>query len=169
MKNNEYLEVGNIVGTFGIKGELKLKSSSDFIDERLETGNTLYIERNNEIGKITISSARFHKDSYLITINGLTDINLVTEYVGATLYVKKSELKDLPSDEYYDDDLIGLLAYNTQGELIGKVVDIVDIPSSSLLEIEDKEGKKILIPFVEAFIKDITEEGIIIEEIEGLR
>jgi ribosomal 30S subunit maturation factor RimM len=52
--------------------------------------------------------------------------------------------------------------------LIGKVVDVIDIPASKLLEVSDGK-KKFLIPLVDAFVKEITDNKIYIEEIEGLR
>ena len=67
---SRYLEVGQIVGTFGIKGELKFHSESDFIEDRLSKGNVLYLKQNDTYEPITINSARLHKNNYMITING---------------------------------------------------------------------------------------------------
>ena len=58
--------------------------------------------------------------------------------------------------------------YNTLGDYLGIVTDVLEMPRGYLLEVKDKE-KKMLIPFVEAFVKEILEDKIIIEEIEGLR
>ena len=66
--------VGKIVGTHGIKGELKVKSDTSF--NRFEKGNKLYIDKTQEV---TINSHRQHKGMELITINGLKNINDVLE------------------------------------------------------------------------------------------
>lgn len=164
----KYLEVGKIVGTFGIKGELKLYSESDFIDERLKPGNVLYLKQDNKYVPVTINKARFHKNTYMISINGLTDINEVLPYVGFSLYVDIENAPALEDGEYYCDDLIGMEVCNQHDEKIGVVLDVLEIPSYKLLEIKDG-NKKFLVPFIDEFIIEVTDNKIIIQEIEGLR
>lgn len=164
----KYLEVGKIVGTFGIKGELKLYSESDFIEERLKKGNVLYLKKNNEYLPVRIDKARLHKNVYMISINGLNDINEVLQYVGFSLYVDTELAPSLGKGEYYCDDLIGLKVYNQYEENIGMVTDVLEIPTYKLLEIKT-EDKKFLVPFIDEFIIDVLEDKIIINEIEGLR
>lgn len=164
----KYLEVGKIVGTFGIKGELKLFSESDFIEERLKKGNVLYLKKEEQYLPVTIDKARLHKNVYMISINGITDINEVLQYVGFSLYVDTESAPSLDEGEYYCDDLIGLDVYNQHEEKVGTVVDVLEIPTYKLLEIKDGT-KKFLVPFIDEFIIDVLDDRIIIEEIEGLR
>lgn len=165
---SRYLEVGKIVGTFGIKGELKFFSESDFIEDRLSKGNVLYLKQNDTYEAVTIDSARMHKNNYMIMINGHNNINDVLKYVGFSLYVDTEKAKKLDDGVYYCDDLIDMEVYNQNNELIGTVVDVIEIPSSKLLEVSDGK-KKFLIPLVDAFVKVIENNKIHIEEIEGLR
>ncbi len=164
----KYLEVGKIVGTFGIKGELKLYSESDFIEERLTPGNVLYLKRKETFEPVIIDKARLHKNNYMISINGYTNINDVLEYVGLSLYVDTEKAKPLNEGEYYCDELIGLDVFNQNQELIGKVIDVLEIPTYKLLEVKDNK-KIFLVPFIDEFILEVEEDKIIIEEIEGLR
>ncbi len=165
----KFIEVGKIISTFGIKGELKVISDSDFIEDRFKVGKILYLKNHNQIEKVKISQVRFHQDYLLITINDFNDINLVLEYVGCTLFVDQDSLNPLPEDEYYVHQLIGCKVYNTLGDKLGIVKDIIEIPSSSILEVYDEKNKKILIPFTSAFVKEVNQDKIIIDEIEGLR
>ncbi len=155
--------VGKIVGTHGIKGELKVKSDTSF--NRFEKGCKLYIDEKIEI---TIDSHRQHKGMELITINGLKDINDVLCYVGKDLYVPHDR-SELDEGEYYYEELIGLDCYDSQENFIGQVIDLQEVPQGLILEIQGKE-KTILIPFVEAFIDgiDLEENKLYINEIEGL-
>lgn len=164
MKKNRIV-IGQITGTFGIKGELKVYSESDFVDYRFRKGTKIVI--NDEM--YTITSSRFHKGNVLITINELYDINQVLDKVGMKITTFDDEIPPLNENEYYIDQLIGLSLYNTLNECLGKVNDVIEIPSGYLLEIVDDKNKKFLVPFVDAFVKKIDEEKIIIEEIEGLR
>lgn len=164
-----FIEVGKIISTFGIKGELKVISDSDFIEDRFKVGNILYLKNHKQMEKVKISQVRFHQEYLLITVNDLNDINLVLEYVGCTLFVDQDSLNPLPEGEYYVHQLIGCKVYNTLGDILGIVKDIIEIPSSSILEVYDEKNKKILIPFTSAFVKEVNQDKIIIDEIEGLR
>ena len=155
--------VGKIVGTHGIKGELKVKSDTSF--NRFEKGNKLYIDKTQ---KITINSHRQHKGMELITINGLTNINDVLCFVGKELYVPHDR-DELEEGEFYYEDLIGLDCYDSKYNYIGPIIDLQEVPQGLILEIKGKE-KTILVPFVEAFIDgiDLEENKLYINEIEGL-
>ena len=156
--------VGKIVATHGIKGEVKVKSESDF--DRFKKGNVLYIKKDNTNIPVEINSHRVHKDMDLITFNNLNDINLVLQYVGCDIYTlhDKDELGD---DEYYIEDLVGLKTISTEGVQFGVVLDVREVPQGYLLEVKTKE-KNVLIPFVDEFIKEVNKDEIIIELIEGL-
>ena len=73
----------SITGTFGIKGELKVYSESDFVEYRFRKNAKIYLSDNLEY---TVSSSRTHKGNVLITINDINDINLVLDKVGMKIY-----------------------------------------------------------------------------------
>ena len=154
--------IGKIVGTFGIKGELKVYSESDFIEERFKKGNEIILKSHKTEITVKVSSCRIHKNNVLITINELYNINDVEKYISYDIYTLQ-EL-ELDEDEYYIDDLVGLEVYNDKNILIGKVVDVISIPSNDILEVE-KNGKKLLIPFINDYIVEINDK-IIIKEME---
>ncbi len=166
MKNkNDLILIGQITGTFGIKGELKVYSESDFVDYRFRRGAKIIFSNNTEH---IVSSFRQHKGNVLITIDELYDINKVLDNIGLKIYTSSLDIPPLDENEYYIDQLIGLNAYNTCDELLGIISEVIEIPSGYLLEIT-KDDHKFLVPFVDAFIKKINDDSIIIEEIEGLR
>ena len=59
------VKVGKIVGTHALKGELKIRSNSDFSNERFKKGNSLYIRYHGNDIELEIISSRFHKNNYL--------------------------------------------------------------------------------------------------------
>lgn len=166
----KYLEVGKIVSTHGIKGEVKVKSSTNFSDERYQIGNKLYIEFQNEMVEIIINSHRVHQGMDLITFNDIININDCLKYVGCTIYVDKDTLEELDEDEFYVDDLIGMNACLENEELIGEIVDVNEVPQGEILVIKKADGNMSMVPFVKEFIKDvlIEENKVIITPIEGL-
>lgn len=155
--------VGKIVGTHGIKGELKVMSDTSF--DRFKKGSVLYIEGKE---KIVVDGSRMHKGMHLISINGLTNINDVLQYVDKNIYVPhdRSELKE---GEYYYEDLIGLTCIDSKNQEIGIVKDLQEVPQGLILEVKTKE-KIVLIPYVKAFVKkiDLENKKMYINEIEGL-
>ena len=102
-------------------------------------------------------------EDILKELDGLFNINDVEKYIGYEVYSDQDITLD--EDEFLVDDLIGLTVYNEQKELIGEVLDVISIPSNDILEIKTSE-KKILIPFINDYIVEITDEYIIIKELE---
>lgn len=164
MQRSKMAYIGKIINTFGIKGELKIYSESDFIEYRYQKGAVIYIDNKQHI----VSSFRIHQNMVLITIDDIKDINMVLQYVGKDIYASNDDLPTLDEDEYYLDDLIGLKVYNQNDKYLGTVNDFLDLPQGDVMEIITDQKKKILIPFVDEFIIEITNEKIVINEIEGL-
>lgn len=154
--------VGKIVGTHGIKGELKVITDSSF--DRLAKGNIVYINDK----EVKITSNRLHKNYNLITINDLYDINKVLDYVGKDIYVLHNR-DELNYGEYYYEDLIGLRCFDSKNNYIGNIIDLQEVPQGLILEISS-DKKTILVPYVKEFIKeiDIEQSIVLINEIEGL-
>lgn len=156
--------VGKIIGTHGIKGELKVKADTSF--SRFEAGSKLILKMNAQDIHIQINSHRQHKGLDLITFNNFKNINEVLQFVGAEIYAEHNG-DELNENEYYFEDLIGRKIVNTNNELLGEVVDIREVPQGIILEVKGKE-KRFLVPFVSEFIIEVNEERIVINVIEGL-
>lgn len=154
--------VGKIVGTHGIKGEVKVKADTSF--SRFETNNILFIKKDNEFQKIEINSHRIHKNHHLITFNNYRNINDVLEYVGCEIYTNHDD--QLADDEYYYEDLIGKEVVDDALQHLGYVSDIREVPQGIILEVKNND-KAFLVPFVSEFILEVNDK-IKIKVIEGL-
>ena len=75
----EYIYVGKFLGTHGLKGEIKFKSDFNYLDRVLKKDFSLYIGDNRKLEKIL--SFRPHKDYYLVLLDNINDIDLVSVYV----------------------------------------------------------------------------------------
>lgn len=157
--------IGEIVNTHGIRGELKVKISTDFVDERFAKGNHLTIDFHGQNVDVTVKSYRIHKNHVLVLFEGNENINLVEKYKGCTLLADK-DLDLLEEGEYYIGDLIGCEVFD-KGESIGIVKDLYLYDHHDVLVVKGK--KTIMIPYVEAFVKDedIENKRIDVELIEG--
>lgn len=160
------IKIGKIVGTHGLKGEVKIRSSSDFSEERFKKGNFLIVRYQENDIELEIVSSRVHKSNYLISFKDNQDINLVEKFIGSFVYgFKDKELLD--DDEYFYDDLIGLEVSSTDGKMIGAVTSIYDNGRHDILNI-DHNGKNVAIPYVDAFIKSVDMDNKVIT-VEWLR
>ena len=164
----ELIRVGNILNTFGIKGELKVQILTDFPMERFQVGNLLYVNINNEIKDFKIKAVRYHKNNALILFDEYEDINLVEFLKGKDLFVNKDDVEAL-NDGFYSNSLLGLDVFD-QGEFIGKIANVEFYPAHSILRVKNEEIV-VLIPFIDAFVKkvDLDEKRVDVELIEGMR
>ena len=160
------VRVGVIVNTHALKGELKVKSFSDFDEKRFAKGSELLIHYHKEYIEVKVKSVRESKGMLLVLFEGLEDINLVEKYKGCELFVSKDNLHELEEDEVYFHDLMNCDVYDEENNFIGKVEEVLETGANAVLRV----NKKILIPFVKAFIKDtdIPNKKIVIFKVEGL-
>lgn len=158
--------VGKVIGTHGIKGELKIKSDTTF--NRFDIGNTLFIGTENSYKKVKVNSHRVHQGFDLITVNNLFDINLVLEFVGKDVFVKEHD-REKDNAKIYYEDLIDSEVIDEDGKSIGIVNDIIELPKGKLLEVVNGD-KKALIPYVDEFILNVDIENKVIKVhlIEGM-
>lgn len=156
-------EIGKIINTHGIKGEVKVKTNSDF--DRFKKNKKVYTIVKEQKIELKITSVREAADHLIIGFDAFDNINQVIHLKGALLYT--DEKPKLKKNEFHYQDLIGKDVYNQHGVCVGKVIDLIEVPQGHLLQIQQGD-KKSLIPFVGAFVKDITDDQIQIEEIEGL-
>lgn len=158
--------IGRITSTHGIRGELKVDSLSDF--ERFKPGKTVFIEEKGKYLPFEIESVRQHQNRYLVKFVGKDNINDVLMYKGLDLYVNEKSEEALDDDEYYYEDLIGKMVRTDQGETVGIITSMIEVPQGHLIEVKKTNGKTVLIPFVSFFIDSIDDQMVVIKPIEGL-
>jgi len=165
----EYIEIGTIANTHGVKGALKVKTDSDFKSERYKKGNILYIKEKQSFLPLTVESY-FTKGSVdIVTFKGFESINEVEKYKGQTLYVKDSDRQSLEEDTFYFDRLIGLEVYQSD-QFVGTVSKVTEVPQGELLRVKREDLKDALIPFTKQFVLNVSLENnrIDIVDLEGL-
>lgn len=156
-------EIGLITTTHGIKGELKVRDLSDF--DRFKKDEKMFIIYNNEEVHLTVENVKHQKNNLIVKFYEYNNINEVLDFKGLTIYSKtKAELEE---GEYYYDELFNLSVYDNLNNYLGEVTDIMALPHGKVLVVTNK-GNRNLIPFNEEFIKEVTDEKIIITPIEGL-
>jgi len=153
----ELVIIGKIVNTHGLKGTLKVKSFTDFKEQRYRKGTTLYIAFERNYIPVTVESYRAVKTLEHIKFVEYNDINEVEKYKGSDLVIEKTLIHELDDeDEFYFTELIGMDVFN-DSVLIGKCIDIRNYPQGEILVVKTK-AKEVLIPFRKEFVKEVNKE-----------
>lgn len=157
----EYVCIGKLVNTHGIKGEVKLLSNFEYKNKVFVVGMNFYIGEDKE--KVTVNSYRHHKVFDMVTFKEYNYINDVLKFKNKLVYVLKPDLT-LDNNSILDRDYIGMNAYY-EGVLVGKVNDIIDNNGYKLMLIGTK-----FVPFNKEFISSVsvTKNELILKNVEGL-
>lgn len=146
-------QVGIIIKTHGLKGEVKVKPTTDF-PERFQKGKKLLVTVNHQDQILEISQSRQQGLFWFLNFKGLDDINVVTSLVGKPLYISNRN-DQLDKGEFYVSDLIGLPVYDLNGISQGYLKDILSYGSNDVWVIANKDGKEQLLPYTADFIKEV--------------
>ncbi len=157
---DNYVLIGKIINSFGIKGEVKMLSSFEYKDRILKKGNFLYIGPLKE--KEEIKSYRVHKHYDLISFTAYDNINEILKYKGLNVYAKRSDLHLLDT-EYLISDLIGYQVYD-EDILLGTVIDYEE-NNNILLKV--KGEKNFYLPLIPNYIKEVLKDEKIIKTNHG--
>ena len=167
----EYLNVGKIVNTQGLKGEVRVISQTDFPELRYKKGTilTLFQEKKEPV-ELTIKSHRKHKNFDIVTFEGHFSINDVEKYRDGILKVSKEKLTDLPENEFYYHQIIGLSVIDENDQELGKIKEILSPGANDVWVVQRPTKKDVLIPYIESVVQSIDlENGVVHVEIpEGL-
>ena len=151
--------MGNIVGAFGIKGWVKIKTSTMEADALIQYKD-LYLLIN---GKYTLCKLEdgFIKNNVLhAKFADVIDRDQAEALRGVAICVSRDDFPQALDDEYYWIDLINCTVFNQAGECFGSVSSLMETGSSSILVIKnDSSNKEILIPFVADYITDVDLKG----------
>jgi len=169
---DKWMSIGKIVAPQGLKGDIRLKPSSDF-PERFTKPGKRWIQKEQELPteiKLTKGSLIPGKSIYVLSIEGVSNRSSAEKIIGWNLVIPIDSRPNLSKNEYHYFDLIGLEARRGRKKtLIGHVTDLIK-GGNDLLEIELVEGKKVLVPFVKEIVPEIEikEKWLLINPPPGL-
>ena len=165
----KYLEIGQIVNTFGIKGMVKVKPFTDDI-RRFDRLEKVYIEKQKVKEKYEIEEVKYHKEMVLIKFKGIDNPEQANLLRNCYLLVNREEEEPLEEGRYYIVDMIGLEVYTEEGDLLGNLEDIYNTGSNDIYVVRDELGKQILLPAIKEVIKsvDIDDRKLIVHLLPGL-
>lgn len=167
----EKLKVCKILSTIGLKGEVKVYTTSSFKEIRYKKNNELFYIENDKENVLTVSSFRNKEGNIdVLTFKEIKTVEDATKILGKELFVEKDE-SILNDEEYFYSDLISSKVFDEDHNELGVVQGIDEFTANLSLRLKLNSSKKIIyIPFNDVFVKnvDINKKEITIHVIEGL-
>ncbi len=160
--------VGAIAGAYGVRGEVRLKSFCAE-PEAIASYGALTTEDGTQSFDITLKGPI--KNGFAARLKGVASKEAADRLKGTRLYASRDVLPDLPDDEYYHADLLGLTVFDTGGAELGRVKAVLNHGASDLLEVTVKGAKQpVLLPFTQVAVPtvDLAAGRILADPPEGL-
>ncbi len=162
---NDMLEIGKLVNTHGIRGEVKIQPWCDdpYVFDEIEyliiDGKEYEIERN-----------RYHKTCQIVKLAGVDDMNAAELLKNKIVYINRGDMP-LPEGRYFVADILGLEVREENGRVLGEVGDVIKTGSNDVYVLKNTFNKKqILIPVLDNVVLETNIEGgyIVVRLMKGL-
>lgn len=169
MQKDDYLQVGVITTTHGIRGEVKVFPTTDD-PARFEELEQVMLDTGRALLPLEIQNVKYFKQYVILKFKGIDSINDIEKYTKCPLLVSREDAVELEEDEYFMADMIGMNVYTDEGEEFGKLTDIMETGANDVYVISTESHGEVLIPAIKDCILDINteEHKMIIHLINGL-
>ncbi|SHF31936.1 ribosome maturation factor RimM [Desulforamulus putei] len=154
----QYITVGEIVNTQGVRGEVRVLPTTDF-PERFAKNKKITLFLKNQRRNLTIEKVWPHKQFIIIKFAEIPDMTAAEKLKGGLLQVTTEELTPLPEDSYYIFQIVGLTVIDEKGQELGKVVQVLQTGANDVYVVKREQGKDILIPALKSVVKKIDVPG----------
>lgn len=168
----KWYNVGKIVNTHGVRGEVRVISKTDFPELRYKKGSALglFMPKSKEPIQLIVSAHRKHKNFDLLMFENHPNLNDVEKYRDGILKVAEQYLGELGENEFYLHEIMGCEVFDLAGVNIGKVTEVITTGANDVWAVKPDEGKMHYIPYIEDVVKevDVDNKKIMIDPLEGL-
>ena len=163
------LEIGKIVNTHGLRGEVKIVPWTNTPDV-FEDIEYVYVKNGREERKLTIKSVKYQKNNIIVKFKELDDISEAELLKNSVVTTDREQLGDLPEGEYYIADLIGCAVESESGEVYGELSDVLPTGSNDVYVVKRDGKRDLLIPVIDGVVLkvDILNKKITVRLLEGL-
>lgn len=168
MENN-YLRVGVIANTHGIRGEVKVYPTTDDVN-RFDDLKEVILDTGKEHINLKVQGVKYFKNMVILKFKGIDNINDIEKYKGKDLLVTRENAVPLEENEYYIADLIDMEVYDESGDKLGVLFDVMQTGANDVYVIKLQSGKELLLPNIDDCILDVNieEHKMKVHVLEGL-
>ncbi|MDO4296288.1 MAG: ribosome maturation factor RimM [bacterium] len=165
----EFLRVGVISSTHGIRGEVKVYPTTDDI-ARFQDLKEVWLDTKREKQLLHVTGVKFFKNMAILRFKEFSDINEIEKYKGCDLLVDRAHAVKLEEGEYFIADLLGLAVVTEDGEAFGTLEDVMQTGANDVYVVRTNEGKEVLLPVIPDCVLDVNleEKRVTVHIMDGL-
>ena len=170
MENMEqFLRVGVISSTHGIRGEVKVYPTTDDPERFLDLDEVI-LDTGREHKILEIEGVKFFKNQVILKFKGYDNINDIEKYLKKDLLVDREHAVELGENENFIADLIDMEVVTDEGKVLGTLTDVIETGANDVYAVKTPEGKEILLPAFRDCILDVNvdEKRMTVHVMEGL-
>lgn len=154
----QYLQVGVISSTHGIKGEVKVFPTTDSL-ERFRQLEEVLLDTGRERIPLKVESVKFFKQFAILKFEGFDSINDIEKYRGRGLLVSREQAVPLQEGEYYIADLQGMEVVTEDGAVFGRLRDVMETGANDVYIVDTQEHGEVLLPAIRECILEVDVEA----------
>ena len=165
----QYLQVGVISSTHGIRGEVKVYPTTDDVS-RFKKLKKVILDTGREHKILEIEGVKFFKNQVILKFKGYDNINDIEKYLKKDLLVDREHAVELGENENFIADLIDMEVVTDEGKVLGTLTDVIETGANDVYAVKTPEGKEILLPAIRDCIRDVNvdEKRMTVHVMEGL-
>lgn len=165
----QFLRVGVISSTHGVRGEVKVFPTTDD-PERFRLLKKVLLDTGKEHLELEITGVKFFKNQVILKFRGYDNINDIEQYKGMDLLVSREDAVPLEENENFIVDLIDMVVAADDGRTLGTLVDVLQTGANDVYVVETPGKKEILLPAIRDCILDVNveEKKMLVHVLEGL-
>lgn len=156
------IAVGEVLGTQGNKGEVKVAALTDTYERWLEL-ERVYVFVDGLQQALFLEKVRPFKGFVLVKFRGIDDISAAEVYQGAFLWLPETERPPLPPDRFYTDQVIGLRVETLTGRPLGRVAEVLFTGGNDVYVLRGGEDGEILLPALKSVVRTVDLEAGIMQ------
>jgi 16S rRNA processing protein RimM len=158
VRMNDFLRVGVISSTHGVRGEVKVFSTTDDLN-RFKDLKQVILDTGREHIELEIEGLKFFKQFAILKFKGIDNINDIEKYKGKDILVTRENAVKLEEDEYFIYDLIGSKVVTDEDIELGELVEILVTGANDVYVVKTKDEKEILLPSIKECILEVDAEN----------
>lgn len=153
----DFLQVGIITQTHGIRGEVKVFPTTDD-PHRFKKLKEVILDTGKEKNTLEIENVKFFKNLVILKFKGIDNINDIERHKGKSLYVTRANAVKLKKDEYFIADLIGIEVFDENDKHLGVLKNVIETGANDVYSIELEDKSELLLPAIKQCVLDIDIE-----------
>lgn len=165
----EYLRVGVISNTHGVRGEVKVYPTTDDI-KRFDYLKEAVIDTGKEYIDVNVTSVKYFKNMVILKFEQFNNMDQVIPYKGMDLLVTRENAIPLEEGEHFIVDLVGCKIVTDDGEDFGELIDVLQTGANGVYVVKTNDGKEVLLPVIDECVleKDVENKVIKVHIMKGL-